>query len=120
MWYGCGSVTTERAAALRYAQGMAAKGTSVKELTESENDGDEEMFWMLVGDSDAYAKGDYWKWRSSVVPSEPRCWLVDFANSENPVSVRRCGDYHPLTQLLDQSSSDRVRRECATRIGVHN
>lgn len=86
VWHGCGSVAAERAAALRYAQGMAAKGTSVKELVEGQNDGDDEMFWMVVGDSESYAKADYWRWRSSVVPSDPRCWLVDIANSEAPVS----------------------------------
>lgn len=97
MWHGYGSVAAERTAALRYAQDMAAKGTSVKELMEGENDGDDEMFWMVVGDSDSYAKADYWRWRSSVVPSEPRCWLVDVANSEVPVSVT-C---HVLLPLLN-------------------
>lgn len=87
MWHGCGSVAAERAAALRYAQDMAPKGTSVKELMEGENDGDDEMFWMIVGDSESYAKADYWKWRSTIVPSEPRCWLVDVTNSETPVSI---------------------------------
>lgn len=87
MWHGCGSVPAERSAALRYAHYMAVKGTSVKELVEGENDEGDEMFWMVVGDSDSYAKADYWKWRRSVVPSEPRCWLVDVANSDAPVSV---------------------------------
>jgi hypothetical protein len=59
----------------------------VKELMEGENDGDDEMFWMVVGDSESYAKADYWRWRSSAAPSEPRCWLVDVANSKAPVSV---------------------------------
>ncbi|KAF9222682.1 hypothetical protein BS17DRAFT_707889 [Gyrodon lividus] len=86
VWYGCGSVLTERTATLKYAQGMAAKGTSVVELTEGENDADDEMFWMVVGDSDSYAKADYWKWRSTTVPSEPRCWAVDVANSD--ISIR--------------------------------
>ncbi|KAH0827451.1 hypothetical protein J3R83DRAFT_4139 [Lanmaoa asiatica] len=85
VWHGCGSVAAERTAALRYAQDMAAKGTLVKELMEGENDGDDEMFWMVVGDSESYAKADYWRWRSSVVPSEPRCWLVDVANPEVPI-----------------------------------
>ncbi|KAF8556105.1 hypothetical protein OG21DRAFT_1409687 [Imleria badia] len=85
VWHGCGSVAVEQAAALRYAQDMAVKGTSVKELMEGENDGDDEMFWMVVGDSESYAKADYWKWRRSVVPSEPRCWLVDVAHSEAPI-----------------------------------
>ncbi|KAG8213638.1 hypothetical protein J3R82DRAFT_10327 [Butyriboletus roseoflavus] len=84
VWHGCGSVAAERTAGLRYAQVMAAKGTSVKELMEGENDGDDEMFWMVVGDSESYAKADYWRWRSSVVPSDPCCWLVDIANSEAP------------------------------------
>lgn len=80
-------MAAERTAALQYAQGMAAKGTSVKELIEGENDGDDEMFWMVVGDSESYAKADYWRWRGTVAPSEPRCWLVDVANSKTPVSV---------------------------------
>ncbi|KAF8441565.1 hypothetical protein L210DRAFT_3398836 [Boletus edulis BED1] len=85
VWHGCGSVAAERTAALRYAQDMATKGTLVKELVEGENDGDEEMFWMVVGDSESYAKADYWKWRHSIVPSEPRCWLVDITNLETPI-----------------------------------
>lgn len=82
-------MAAERAAALQYAQDMAAKGTSVKELVEGENDEDDEMFWMVVGDSESYAKADYWRWRRSVMPSEPRCWLVDVAHLEAPVSVSR-------------------------------
>ncbi|KAF9230886.1 hypothetical protein BU15DRAFT_91029 [Melanogaster broomeanus] len=87
VWYGCGSVPAERTAALEYARGMAAKGTSILELTEGENDADDEMFWMVVGDSDAYARADYWRWRSSSVPSEPRCWVVDVADSDAPIRV---------------------------------
>lgn len=89
MWHGCGSVAAERAAALHYARDMGAKGTLVKELVEGENDRDDEMFWMVIGDPESYAKADYWRWRNSVTPCEPRCWLVDVANSEAPVSVTR-------------------------------
>ncbi|KAG6378251.1 hypothetical protein JVT61DRAFT_13957 [Boletus reticuloceps] len=85
VWHGCGSVAAERTAALRYAQDMATKGTLVKELVEGENDGDEEMFWMIVGDSESYAKADYWRWRHSIVPSGPRCWLVDVTDLETPI-----------------------------------
>lgn len=122
MWHGCGSVASERTAALRYAQDMAAKGTSVKELIEGENDGDDEMFWMVVGDADSYAKAHYWRWRSDMAPCEPRCWLVDVANSEAPVSVA----HHILLlrpeyrSLLGPFGSDRVCRDCATRIGVYH
>ncbi|KAH7888406.1 hypothetical protein F5I97DRAFT_2002417 [Phlebopus sp. FC_14] len=82
VWYGCGSVPAEREAALEYARGMA---TSITELTEGENDAGDEMFWMVVGDPSSYAKADYWKWRSTAVPSEPRCWIVDLGNSGAPV-----------------------------------
>ncbi|KAG9316307.1 hypothetical protein JVU11DRAFT_2338 [Chiua virens] len=85
VWHGCGSVSAERDAALRYAQGMAATGTLVKELVEGENDGDDEMFWMIIGEAESYAKADYWRWRSSVVPPEPRCWIVDVANLDTPI-----------------------------------
>ncbi|KIJ67651.1 hypothetical protein HYDPIDRAFT_84915 [Hydnomerulius pinastri MD-312] len=85
VWYGCGSIPAERSAALEYARGIAVKGTSVVELTEGENDADDEMFWMIVGDSDSYAKADYWRWRSASVPSEPRCWVVDVGNEEAPI-----------------------------------
>ena len=91
----------------------------MKELVEGENDGDDEMFWMVVGDPASYAKADYWKWRSSRVPPEPRCWLVDVANSEASVSVcaPRCPNANPP---LDPSSSDRVRRDCTARFSVHH
>jgi hypothetical protein len=78
VWCGCGSPYRERNAALDYAQGLAAKGTIVVELTEGESD-DDELFWMMLGD-DEYARADYWKWRRSAGGSDPRIWRIDNEN----------------------------------------
>lgn len=97
----------ERTTALEYAQGIAAKGTSVIELVEGENDADDEMFWMVVGDPDSYAKADYWRWRSSIAPSEPRCWIVDVGNSDAPVGV-----FPVRRRRLLTDSADLLRPHC--------
>lgn len=75
VWYGCGSRPQERDATVKYAQGLAAKGSTVVELAEGESD-DDDMFWMMLGDDD-YAKADYWKWRRTAPEMVPRLWRVD-------------------------------------------
>ncbi|KAG1766953.1 hypothetical protein EDD22DRAFT_950281 [Suillus occidentalis] len=85
VWYGCGSTTKERNAARDYAQACAVKGTSITELREGDNDGDDEMFWMVLGDSGDYAKADYWKFRNTSTPSDPRCWIVDVTFEGDPI-----------------------------------
>ncbi|KAH7924624.1 hypothetical protein BV22DRAFT_1034934 [Leucogyrophana mollusca] len=84
VWQGCGSPPKERQAALEYARGFSAKGTTVIELVEGENDTDDGMFWMILGDGD-YAKADYWKWRSSSPSADPRCWVVDVVQVDEPI-----------------------------------
>lgn len=88
VWYGCGSRQQEREATLKYAQDLAAKGTTVIELTEGESD-DDEMFWMMLGD-DEYAKADYWKWRRTSPELAPRLWRVDADKCEDAVSAENC------------------------------
>lgn len=85
VWHGIGSIPTERSAALDYGKGMATSGTMVVELVEGEGDVNDEMFWMIMGDPDSYAKADYWRWRNISVPSEPRCWSVELSNKDAPV-----------------------------------
>jgi hypothetical protein len=83
VWYGCGSRQPERAAALKYAQHLAAKGSTVVEMVEGETDNDE-MFWTMLG-SDDYAKADYWKWRRTTPNFDPRAWQIDAAKGKNAV-----------------------------------
>ncbi|KAG6333692.1 hypothetical protein ID866_5399 [Astraeus odoratus] len=85
VWYGTGSLHIERLAALDYAKSMTSTGTTVIELTEGEDDAKDEIFWMIVGEPDCYAKADYWRWRNSSVPSEPRCWLIESKNGTMPI-----------------------------------
>ncbi|KAG1900621.1 uncharacterized protein F5891DRAFT_951765 [Suillus fuscotomentosus] len=85
VWHGCGSTPKERNAARDYAQVSAAKGTSIKELREGDNDVDDEMFWMVLGDSGDYAKADYWRFRNASAPSDPRCWIVDATVEGDPI-----------------------------------
>lgn len=84
VWHGCGSRQQERDAALKYAQGLAAKGSTVFELIEDESD-DDEMFWMILGD-DEYAKADYWKWRRTAPEISPRLWRIDSNKGKDAVS----------------------------------
>lgn len=85
VWYGIGSVSAERSAALEYAKSLATRATTIIELTEGVNDGDDDMFWMIMGDPESYARADYWRWRQNSTPSEPRCWLVELSNADAPV-----------------------------------
>ncbi|KAJ3844708.1 hypothetical protein F5878DRAFT_63651 [Lentinula raphanica] len=78
VWYGLGSVASERKAALAYGRSL---GENVIELQEGQNDGDE-MFWMILGD-DAFANAHYWHWRPSAADINPRIWKV----SENTVEA---------------------------------
>ncbi|KAJ3989957.1 hypothetical protein F5890DRAFT_977989 [Lentinula detonsa] len=71
VWYGCGSVASERKAALAYGHSL---GANVVELQEGQDNGDE-MFWMILGD-DAFANADYWHWRPSTADITPRIWKV--------------------------------------------
>ncbi|KAG1816103.1 uncharacterized protein BJ212DRAFT_211869 [Suillus subaureus] len=85
VWHGCGSSPKERNAARDYAQASAVNGTSITELREGDNDVDDEMFWMVLGDSGDYAKADYWKFRNASAPSDPRCWIVDATVEGDPI-----------------------------------
>ncbi|KAG1870181.1 hypothetical protein DFJ58DRAFT_42596 [Suillus subalutaceus] len=85
VWHGCGSTSKERNAARDYAQASAMKGTSITELREGDNDVDDEMFWMVLGDSGDYAKADYWRFRNASAPSDPRCWIVDATVEGDPI-----------------------------------
>ncbi|KAJ4001525.1 hypothetical protein F5050DRAFT_1796489 [Lentinula boryana] len=71
VWYGCGSVASERKAALTYGHSL---GENVVELQEGQDNGDE-MFWMILGD-DAFANANYWRWRPSAADITPRIWKV--------------------------------------------
>ncbi|KAG2126300.1 hypothetical protein DEU56DRAFT_543361 [Suillus clintonianus] len=85
VWHGCGSTTKERNAARDYARASAVKGTSITELREGDNDIDDEMFWMVLGDSGDYAKADYWRFRNASAPSDPQCWTVDASVEGEPI-----------------------------------
>lgn len=85
VWHGCGSTPKERNAARDYAQASAVKGTSITELREGDNDVNDEMFWMVLGDSGDYAKADYWRFRSASAPCDPRCWIVDATAEGDPI-----------------------------------
>jgi len=78
VWYGCGSTSRERNAALQYAETMTKESVSPIELYEGENDNDE-MFWLILGD-DGFAKADYWRWRMNLANTEPSIWRVDLAS----------------------------------------
>jgi hypothetical protein len=55
------------------------------ELREGDNDADDEMFWTILGDSGDYAKADYWRFRNTSAPSDPRFWIVDATVEDDPV-----------------------------------
>lgn len=78
VWYGRGSTSRERKAALQYAEAMANVSIPPIELSEGENDGDE-LFWLILGD-DGYAKADYWRWRKSSANIEPSISKVDIGS----------------------------------------
>jgi hypothetical protein len=119
VWHGCGSTPKERNAARDYAQACAVKGTSITELREGDNDVDDEMFWMVLGDSGDYAKADYWRFRNASAPSDPRCWIVDVTVEGDPVWCSiTCGW---LTPDMDVDSCCCIDfcRDNASAIGVH-
>ncbi|EAU91421.2 hypothetical protein CC1G_01910 [Coprinopsis cinerea okayama7 len=76
IWHGSGSSATEREAATDYAQQLANGGAIIELFEGKESEGDDSMFWMILGD-DAYANADYWKWRGSVPSADPTMWRVD-------------------------------------------
>ncbi|KAJ6500014.1 hypothetical protein C8R47DRAFT_1110051 [Mycena vitilis] len=84
IWHGCGSTSVQRDAALDYGRSLTSNPEDMVVLVENEND-DDEMFWMVLGDEAEYAKADYWKWRSSISVS-PRIWSVD-AGRKNILSL---------------------------------
>ncbi|OAX42531.1 hypothetical protein K503DRAFT_790098 [Rhizopogon vinicolor AM-OR11-026] len=100
VWHGCGSTPKERNAARDYAQEIALKGTSVTELREGDDDADDEMFWTVLGDSGDYAKADYWKFRNTSAPTDPRFWIVDVTVEGDPI---RAVTSIPAEAILQQS-----------------
>lgn len=95
VWYGSGSTSQERQAALEYAQTLSTSDAPVIELTQGENDNDE-MFWVVLGDED-FAKADYWQWRRNSPLIDPRVWRVDSGHEHDSVSsylhfAHRCAD----------------------------
>ncbi|KAJ7217929.1 hypothetical protein GGX14DRAFT_357559 [Mycena pura] len=75
VWHGRGSPAEEREAALHYARTLTSSPEEIVILIENEND-DDEMFWMALGEEVEYAKAHYWRWRPSISVS-PRIWSVD-------------------------------------------
>lgn len=69
---------------MKYAHGLAARGSTVIKLLEGESD-DDEMFWMMLGE-DGYANADYWKWRRTFPEPDPRIWRIDAGNGQQSVS----------------------------------
>ncbi|PCH43910.1 hypothetical protein WOLCODRAFT_138664 [Wolfiporia cocos MD-104 SS10] len=98
VWYGCGSVESERRVARDYALSLASAPSAVVELTEGESD-DDEMFWMILGDGD-YAKADYWRWRSSATQLNPRVWSVGAVKGDNAIAVVPHLATHPTVHDL--------------------
>lgn len=86
VWHGCGSLPLERQAALDYARGLAADPGSVVELVEGESDEDE-MFWMVLGDREEYARADHWRWRAAAAKTDPRVWRVDGGDGKDSVRL---------------------------------
>ncbi|KAJ7497417.1 hypothetical protein FB451DRAFT_1120918 [Mycena latifolia] len=80
VWHGCGSTSVERKAAIEYGQTLTSSPDNIVVLIENEND-DDEMFWMVLGDEAEYAKADYWKWRPSLALT-PRIWNVEAARKD--------------------------------------
>lgn len=78
VWYGRGSTSQERQAALQYAESMANGFVPPTELHEGENDNDE-MFWLILGD-DGSAKADYWRWRKDLTNEEPSICKIDLGS----------------------------------------
>ncbi|TFK26480.1 hypothetical protein FA15DRAFT_667361 [Coprinopsis marcescibilis] len=88
VWHGVGSRDHEREAALSYAETLT-QGGSVTELFEGQDDGDDSMFWMILGE-DSFANADYWKWRKSTDLPDPAIWKIDSTKRVNtlaPVEV---------------------------------
>ncbi|KAJ7780539.1 hypothetical protein DFH07DRAFT_433564 [Mycena maculata] len=83
VWHGCGSTPAERKAATEYGRLLTPNPDDIVVLIENEND-DDEMFWMVLGEEANYAKAHYWKWRSSTAFT-PRIWSVD-AIRKTPIS----------------------------------
>jgi hypothetical protein len=76
VWHGCGSPSAERKVAMEYGQTLTSTPDDIVVLVENEND-DDQMFWMVLGDEAEYAKADYWRWRSSIGGVTPRIWSVE-------------------------------------------
>ncbi|KNZ72865.1 hypothetical protein J132_01857 [Termitomyces sp. J132] len=72
VWYGRGSTSLEKKAALEYGHSLAAAPPI--ELTE-DNSKDDEIFRTILGE-DEYANADYWKWRRNSSHIDPRIWRV--------------------------------------------
>ncbi|KAF7376251.1 Gelsolin repeat [Mycena sanguinolenta] len=99
VWYGRGSTSSEREAAMDYAKTLTSNPDV---LIENESD-DDEMFWMVLGDAAEYAKADYWRWRPSVTFT-PRIWCADASqkNTISPVqSFRQEQAPHTSVYILD-------------------
>jgi len=84
IWHGIGSLPLERQATVEYARSIAGNSELV-EMNQGEND-DNDMFWMLLG-NEPFADADYWRWRTSVLPSDskPTVWRVDVTKRTSKV-----------------------------------
>ncbi|CCM06207.1 uncharacterized protein FIBRA_08451 [Fibroporia radiculosa] len=105
IWHGVGSSESERAVAREYVATITVPSSTVIELKEGENDGDE-MFWMILGDGD-YARADYWKWRPSLSPESmiTRIWCVTTQKTEDTIisvpSFITHSAIHAMVHIID-------------------
>lgn len=80
VWYGSGSIQTEREAARNYALKLSHSPETVIELSEGEND-DDEMFWLMLGEHE-YARAEHWRWRK-LLP-DPDCRIFKLEDRTQP------------------------------------
>ncbi|TFY70991.1 hypothetical protein EVG20_g2016 [Dentipellis fragilis] len=88
VWEGRGSIQKEKEAALAYAKMLGGDDCQAVELREGVNDDDDDIFWMMLGDSH-HAQADYWKWRPATENTTTRLWRIDASKDDfaTPIST---------------------------------
>jgi len=83
VWHGRGSLPSEQAAAMSYAQSLLTTELILNELREGDED---EMFWMILGDD--FRSANYWKFRTEEQGCDPQVYEIVQDDIENPVQHR--------------------------------
>lgn len=109
VWHGCGSPSSVRAAAVRYAQALARSVShSIQDMSELEEGSEDSVFWKSFDQTEAYASA--WLHRHRDVTTSDDSVLLDVELQEQELRLLGCSErnYYGVHDLLLPTRASKI------------